>query len=336
MSDRFEIVVVGAGPCGIAVGAAARKAGISCVLFDKGCITSSIVGYPYYMTFFSTAVMLEVGGIPFTIPESRPTRRDALAYYRRVIEHFDIDVRQYEEVLEIEGEDGDFTIKTRRADGTEEVYAAAAVVVATGGFQAPNYLGVPGEELEKVRHYYHEPYPFYDQDVLVVGAGNSAVESALEMYRNGVRVSMVHFADTIDRGVKPWVVPDINNRLERGEIPVYWRHRVARVTPQSVVLRSDEDGSETEIENDFVVAMTGWRSDHSQLARLGVSIDDETGIPAHDKATMETDVPGLYIAGVIAAGHNANKIFIENGREHGAMIVADRTARDRRAGAPRS
>jgi len=336
MSDRFEIIVVGAGPCGIAVGAAARKAGISCVLFDKGCITSSIVGYPYYMTFFSTAVMLEVGGIPFTIPESRPTRRDALAYYRRVIEHFDIDVRQYEEVLEIEGEDGDFTIKTRRADGTEEVYAAAAVVVATGGFQAPNYLDVPGEELEKVRHYYHEPYPFYDQDVLVVGAGNSAVESALEMYRNGVRVSMVHFADTIDRGVKPWVVPDINNRLERGEIPVYWHHRVARVTPQSVVLRSDEDGSETEIENDFVVAMTGWRSDHSQLAGLGVSIDDETGIPAHDKATMETDVPGLYIAGVIAAGHNANKIFIENGREHGTLIVEDRLARGGGALAPRS
>lgn len=327
MSDRFEIIVVGAGPCGIAVGAAAKRAGLSCVLFDKGCITSSIVGYPYYMTFFSTAVMLEVGNLPFTIPDSKPTRREALAYYRRVVEHWDIDVRQYEEVLDLEGDDGDFTIKTRRADGTEEIYAAAAVVVATGGFQAPNYLGVPGEELDKVQHYYHEPYPFYDQDVLVVGAGNSAVESALEMYRNGVRVSMAHFGDTIDRGVKPWVVPDINNRHERAEIPMYWRHRVTRVTPQSVVLRSDEDGSEIELENDFVLAMTGWRSDHGQLAELGVSIDEETGIPAHDKVTMETNVPGLYIAGVIAAGHNANKIFIENGREHGGLIVADRLAR---------
>ena len=249
------------------------------------------------------------------------------------MEHWDLDVRQYEEVLEIEGAEGDFTIKTRRQDGSEEVYASSAVVVATGGFQAPNYLDVPGEELDKVRHYYHEPYPFYDQDVLVVGAGNSAVESALEMYRNGVRVSMVHFADTIDRGVKPWVVPDITNRLERGEIPVYWRHRVARITPTSVVVRSDEDGSETEIDNDFVVAMTGWRSDHGGLVEIGVSIDPETGIPAHDGATMETDVAGLYIAGVIAAGHNANKIFIENGREHGGLIVADRLARRARAGA---
>jgi thioredoxin reductase (NADPH) len=329
MSDRFELIVVGAGPCGIAVGAAAKKAGVSCVLFDKGCITSSIVGYPYYMTFFSTAVMLEVGGVPFTIPEPKPTRREALAYYRRVVAHWDLDVRQYEEVLDIEGGEGDFTVKTRRADGTDGLYAAEAVVVATGGFQAPNYLDVPGEGLPKVRHYYHEPYPFYDQDVLVVGAGNSAVESALELYRNGARVSLAHFADSIDRGVKPWVVPDINNRLERGEIPVYWRHRVAEIRPSSVALRSEEDGSITEIENDFVLAMTGWRSDHAQLREMGVHIDETTGIPSHDPSTMETDVPGLYIAGVIAAGHNANKIFIENGREHGELIVAALRTRTR-------
>jgi thioredoxin reductase (NADPH) len=327
MTDRHELIVVGAGPCGIAVGAAAAQAGVSCVLFDRGCITASIIGYPYYMTFFSTAVMLEVGNVPFTIPDSKPTRREALAYYRRVVEHWDLDVRQYEEVLEIEGTEGDYTLKTRQRDGSEHVYAAAAVVVATGGFQAPNFLDVPGEDLPKVRHYYQEPYPYYDQDVLVVGAGNSAVEAALEMYRNGVRVSLVHFLDKIDRGVKPWVVPDITNRLERGEIPVYWRHRVAEVGESTVTLRSDEDGSETEITNDFVVAMTGWRSDHSQLAGLGVGIDQETGIPDHDKATMETNVPGLYIAGVIAAGHNANKIFIENGREHGDLIVTDRLSR---------
>jgi thioredoxin reductase (NADPH) len=324
MTHRIDLLVVGAGPCGIAVGAAAQKAGLSCVLFDKGCVTSSIVAYPYYMTFFSTAVMLEVGGVPFTIPDSKPTRREALAYYRRVVEHWSLDVKQYEEVVAIEGVDGDFTVKTRRRDGSEHVHAAAAVVVATGGFQSPNYLGVPGEELGKVRHYYQEPYPYYDQDVLVVGAGNSAVEAALEMYRNGVRVSLVHFLDTIDRGVKPWVVPDITNRLERGEIPVYWNHRVSEVTERTVRLRSDTDGSETEIVNDFVVAMTGWRSDHSQLAALGVTIDEETGIPSHNPESMETNVAGLYIAGVIAAGHNANKIFIENGREHGELIVADR------------
>jgi thioredoxin reductase (NADPH) len=329
MTDRFDLIVVGAGPCGIAVGAAARQAGLSCALIDKGCVTSSIVAYPYYMTFFSTAVMLEVGDVPFTIPDQKPTRRDALAYYRRVVSHWELDVRQYEKVVAIEGAEGSFTVRTEKAEGSQREYGADAVVVATGGFQAPNFLGVPGEEMPKVRHYYREPYPYFDQDVLVVGAGNSAVESALEMFRNGARVTLVHFLDTIDRGVKPWVVPDITNRLERGEIPVYWKHRVAEIRPGSVVLRSEEDGATTEIANDFVVAMTGWRSDHAQLAALGVAIDDETGIPAHEPSTMETDVPGLYIAGVIAAGHNANRIFIENGREHGARIVADRLSRGR-------
>ena len=327
MTDRYEIVVVGAGPCGIAVGASAKKTGLSCVLFDKGCVTSSLVGYPYYMTFFSTAVLLEVGGVPFTIPEAKPTRREALAYYRKVVEHWELDVRQYEEVVQVEGEEGDFTVKTVQDDGTESVYAAAAVVIATGGFQTPNFLGVPGEDLPKVRHYYHEPYPYYDQDVLVVGAGNSAVESALEMFRNGARVTMVHFLDKIDRGVKPWVVPDITNRLERGDIPVHWNHRVAEIKPASVVLRSDLDGSETEIDNDFVVAMTGWRADHGPLESLGVEIDLETGKPAHDIETMETNVPGIYIAGVIAAGHDANKIFIENGRFHGDLIVDHRLSK---------
>ncbi len=326
MENRYELIVVGAGPCGIAVGAAAKKAGLSCVLFDKGCVTSSLLNYPYYMTFFSTAVLLEVGDVPFTIPDPKPNRREALTYYRRVVEHWDLDVRQYEEVVEVEGSEGDFTVKTRTADGTENVHAAAAVVVATGGFQTPNFLGVPGEDLPKVRHYYHEPYPYYDQDVLVVGAGNSAVESALEMFRNGARVTLVHFLDKIDRGVKPWVVPDITNRLKRGEIQVFWNHRVTEIRKGAVVLES-EDGAGTEIANDFVVAMTGWRSDHEQLIGLGVDIDIETGIPRHDTESMETNVRGLYIAGVIAAGHNANKIFIENGRAHGGLIVADRLAR---------
>jgi thioredoxin reductase (NADPH) len=323
MSEPFDIVVVGAGPCGIAVGAAARKHDLPCVLFDKSCVTGSLVGYPYYMTFFSTAVMLEIGDVPFTIPEPKPTRREALAYYRRVVAHWSLDVRQYEEVVEIEGAEGDFTVKTRATDGTESVHAAAAVVVATGGFHEPNLLGVPGEELDKVRHYYREPYPYYDQDVLVVGAGNSAIEAALEMHRNGTRVTLVHFLDRIDRGVKPWVVPDIENRLQRGEIVVHWKHRVAEVRPASVVLRSDVGGAEIEIDNDFVLAMTGWRADHSLLRGLGVDIDEGTAIPVHDRETMLTNVPGVYIAGVITGGHDANKIFIENGRFHGDLIVAD-------------
>lgn len=327
MSKRLDLIVVGAGPCGVAVGAAAEAEGLSCVLFDKGCIANSLLDYPYYMTFFSTAVMLEVGNVPFTIPNPKPTRREALAYYRRVVEHWGIDVHQYEEVVEISGREGEYRVRTRTRDGEQHDYDADAVVVATGGFHRANLLEVPGEELEKVHHYYHEPYPYYDQDVLVVGAGNSAVESALEMYRNGVRVSLVHFLDEIDRGVKPWVVPDITNRLERGEITPFWRHRVTEIRPNSVVLRSEDTGEETTIPNDFVVAMTGWRADHAPLRKLGVQVDDDTGIPAHDPETMETNVPGLYIAGVIAAGNDANKIFIENGREHGALVVADRLRR---------
>ncbi|HSH76356.1 MAG TPA: YpdA family putative bacillithiol disulfide reductase [Longimicrobiales bacterium] len=327
MTDRYELIVVGAGPCGIAVGAAAKQKGVSCVLFDKGCVTSSLVSYPYYMTFFSTAVMLEIGGVPFTIPNPKPTRREALAYYRRVVDHWDLDVRQYEEVVRVTGQEGAYEVLTRSRGGDEATQRADAVVIATGGFHEPNWLGVPGEDLPKVRHHYHEPYPYFDQDVLVVGAGNSAVEAALEMYRNGVRVTMVHFLDQIDRGVKPWVVPDITNRLAKGEIPVFWRHRVAEIRLDSVVLRPEHGSGETELPNDFVVAMTGWRADHRPLRELGVDIDDATGIPAHDPETMETNVPGLYIAGVIAAGYDANKIFIENGREHGDLIVRDRLAR---------
>jgi thioredoxin reductase (NADPH) len=322
MSDTVDLAVVGAGPCGIAVGAAAARKGVSATLFDRGCITSSIVDYPYYMTFFSTAAKLEIGGVPYTIPESKPTRRQALAYYRRVVEHYEVDVRQYREVHEVSGEEGDFAIRSRpTAGGPESITRARAVVVATGGFHEPNYLDVPGEDLPKVRHYYREPYPYFDQDVLVVGAGNSAVEAALELYRNGCRVSMAHFADRIDSGVKPWVVPDIQNRLDRGEIPVHWRSRVEEVRPGSVVLREVDSGQTTEVENDWVLALTGWRSDPRLLRQLGVSVDEATGIPAHDPGTMETDVAGVYIAGVLAAGNDANKIFIENGKAHGGLIV---------------
>ena len=324
MTETYDLIVVGAGPCGIAVGAAAEKAGLSCVLFDKGCVTSSLLSYPYYMTFFSTAVMLEVGEVSFTIPNAKPTRREALAYYRKVVEQCGIEVRQYEDVVDISGGQGAFSVTTCSTNGETMDHLASAVVVATGVFHEPKDLGVAGENLRKVRHYYKEPYPYYDQDVLVVGAGNSAVEAALEMFRNGARVTMVHFLEKIDRGVKAWVVPDISNRLEKGEIPVFWRHRVAEIKPKSVVLRAEDGGAEQEIPNDFVVALTGWRADHTLLKSLGVEIDPETAIPQHDKTTMETNVAGLYIAGVMAAGHNANKIFIENGREHGELIVAHR------------
>ncbi len=321
MSELIDLVVIGAGPCGIAVGAAAASGGLRATLYDKGCITNSLVNYPYYMTFFSTARKLEIADVPFTIADSKPTRREALGYYRRVVQYFDLDVRQYEEVTSVEGQRGDFLLQTVARSGAESTVRARAVVVATGGFHEPNYLDVPGEDLPKVKHYYQEPYPFYDQDVLVVGAGNSSVESALETYRAGARVSMVHIFDKIDRGVKPWVVPDIQNRLANGEIEVFWRHRIEEIRPATVVLRNMDSDETVEIANDWVLAMTGWRPDRSFVSGLGISIDDETGIPTHDPETMESNVPGMYIAGVLAAGYNANKIFIENGKLHGPKIV---------------
>ena len=322
-TEPLDVIIVGAGPCGLAVAVAVQDCGLSYAILDRGCITESLTHYPSYMTFFSTAERLEIGGVPFTIPEPKPTRRDALAYYRHVVAHHGIGVRQYEEVTGIEQVEGAFTVYTRTRDGRADCLSSRAVVVATGGFGEPNRLGFEGEDrYRRVVHYYKEPFPFFDQDVLVVGGGNSAVEAALDLYRNGVRVRMVHFADVLDRGVKPWVRPDIENRIESGEIPMHWRSRVAGLGPGSATIVEESSGAETEVANDWVLAMTGWRPDAALLKDLGVATDPDTGIPAHDPATMETTEPGVYIAGVIAAGFNANKIFIENGREHGALIAA--------------
>ena len=347
MAGPLDLAIVGAGPCGLAVAVAAKEEGLGYAVFDRGCITESLTHYPYYMTFFSTAERLEIGGVPFTIPEAKPTRQQALAYYRRVVAHHGLVVRQYEEVTGIDRRPGgEFTLHTRVRGGR---IRAGAVVIATGGFGNPNRLDLEdGQPHDQVIHYYKEPYPFFDQDVIVVGGGNSAVEAALELYRNGVRVRMVHFLDVFDRGVKPWVRPDIDNRIASGEIPMHWGSRVSRVGPGTATIVRDstglatqgpeatstatealpDPGAATEVPCDWVLAMTGWRPDRTLLHSLGVHTDSRTGIPDHDRATMETNVPGVYIAGVIAAGFNANKIFIENGREHGGLIA---TAVARRA-----
>ena len=334
-ADPLDLVIVGAGPCGRAAAVAAKESGLSHVVIDRGCITESLTHYPYYMTFFSTAERLEIGDVPFTIPEPKPTRRQALAYYRHVVAHHGLRVRQYEEVMGIVrrkgGESADgcgFVVHTCTREGRERRIRARAVVIATGGFGEPNRLELEGGDPEgRVIHYYKDPYPFFDQDVMVVGGGNSAAEVALELYRNGVRVRMVHFLDVFDRGVKPWVRPDIDNRIASGEIPMHWGSRVARLGPGTATIVHEEIGEATEVTNDWILAMTGWRPDRKLLHGLGVETDPETGIPAHDQATMETNVAGVYIAGVIAAGYNANKIFIENGREHGRLIARHLAAR---------
>ena len=321
-SEPLDVTIVGAGPCGLATAIAVQERGLSYAILDRGCVTESLTHYPSYMTFFSTAERLEIGAVPFTIPEPKPTRRDALAYYRHVVAHHGVEVRQYEEVTGITRGEGTFALSTRTRDGRASRITSRAVVIATGGFGEPNRLGLEaGDPHGRVIHYYKEPYPFFDQDVIVVGGGNSAVEAALDMYRNGVRVRMVHFADTVDRGVKPWVRPDIENRIASGEIPMHWESRIARLASGTATIIEEATGAETEVANDWVLAMTGWRPDAALLTALSVPTDPGTGIPEHDPATMETNAPGVYIAGVIAAGYNANKIFIENGREHGALIA---------------
>ena len=318
-SSRTDLIVVGAGPCGLAVGIAAKKAGLSCVILEQGCVTRAISLYPIYGTFFSTPDKLSLGGVPFVISGEKPTREEALRYYREVVTRFDLDVRQYERVEAIDGALGEFLVRTRRGSGTGE-HRAVRVVVATGYFDSPNMLDVPGEDLPKVSHWYREGAPFFRQRVLVVGGGNSAVEAALDLARYGARVALAHFETTLDSGIKPWILPEITSRIESGEVETWFCCRVARIEETSVTLANTQTGVEHRIYNDFVFAMTGWTADAPLLRALGVSIDPQTSVPVHDPDTFETDVPGVHIAGVLVTG--SNKTFIENGRAHGAKIVA--------------
>jgi thioredoxin reductase (NADPH) len=317
------LVVIGAGPCGLAVGVAARTAGIPCLLLDRRTVVSTIERYPLNMTFFSTPEKIEIGGVPFIASHEKPTRRDGLLYYRRVAEHYGLDARPGEEVTAITRlPAGGFELQVRRRHDTTR-YRAEAVVVATGYYDSPNLLGVPGEDLPHVAHYFTEGHRHWHQDVVVIGAGNSAVDAALECWRAGARVALVHMAEGFDRSVKPWVLPDITNRVKEGSIRAYWNSRVAAITPEQVELVSNHGGARQTIPADHILAMTGYHADTSLLAALGVPVDPGTGVPAHDERTMMTPVEGCYVAGVIAAGNDANRLFIENTRWHGEAIVQD-------------
>jgi len=320
---RTPLLVVGAGPCGLAVGVAARRQGIPCLLLDRGPIVHALERFPLGMTWFSTPELLEIGDLPFVTAGDKPTRGEALKYYRRVATHFALDIRQYEEVVRVERSPAEagFDVRARHVSGEPRRYRADFVVIATGTFDHPNPLGVEGEDLPKVSHYFREPHRTFDQDVLVVGGSNSAVEAALACYRAGARVTLVHRREKFGRGVKPWILPDIQNRLAAGEIDALWEHEVARIEPRRVLLRSRTDGEATWLPNDFVLAMTGYRPDPELPIAFGVPVEPGADVPRHDPETMETDVPGLFVAGVIAAGRDGNRIFIENGREHGDRIV---------------
>ena len=320
MTTDADLVIVGGGPCGLAAAVSAQRAGLRAQVIESGVVVSTIAAYPIYVRFFSTAEKLSIGGLPFIIATEKPTRRDALAYYRAVVTYFGIPLRQRERVTAIHGRSGEFTVVSRTAGGEESKTRAGAVVVATGYFGSPNRIGVPGEDLPHVTHVYREGHEAFLQDVVVVGGGNSAAEAALDLWRSGARVTLVHFGPTFDKKIKPWVLPDFTNRVKEGQIAVRWDSRVKAIEPRDVVLTTDKH--EDHVKADRVYIMTGFAPSLDLLRETGVPINPKTGIPNHDPDTLETPVPGLFIAGVVVAGYDANKVFIENGRYHGDRIVA--------------
>jgi thioredoxin reductase (NADPH) len=317
------VLVIGAGPVGLACALEAARQGLSHVVVEKGCLLDTIARYPTYTTFFSTSDLLEIGGMPFVSSGPKPTRKEALVYYRKVAESARLDVRLYTRVLGIErGGDGGFRVDTSRGALT-----ARHVVAATGFFDTPNLLGVPGEELPNVTHYYREAFPYSGTDVLVVGGKNSAVEAALDLHRNGARVTMAVRGPAFGKSVKYWLSPDIENRVKEGSIRAFFETRVLSIAVDSVTLATP--AGERVLRNDFVVALTGYRPDFPFLRALGVEVEGD-GHLVHDPATMETTTPGLYLAGVVAAGIEIGKLFIENGRIHAVTIarhIAERSGR---------
>ena len=315
MDERIDVAVVGAGPAGLSTAIEARKAGLSATVFEQGALLDAMRRFPTNLVWFSTPELLEIGGIPFVIATVRPTRIDVLNYYQKVAKHYGLDVRAHDAVQAVTASGGGFTLRT--AAGAS--YRAANVVVATGYFDTPNHLGVPGEDLPQVRHYYDEPYGYYGDDVAVVGGRNSAVEAALDLYRHGVRVTLIHRGERLSEGVKYWVLPDIENRIKAGEIRALFGATVRRIEPGGLVV-ADAAG-ERRLGARFVFVLIGFRPDVALMRAFGIAVEEETLAPRHDPATLETNVPGLYVAGSVVAGRFNNKIFVENGRLHGAVIV---------------
>jgi thioredoxin reductase (NADPH) len=315
----FDALVVGAGPTGLACGIELKQRGVSTLLVEKGCVVNSLYNYPTNMTFFTTPELLEIGNIPMTSLNEKPNRHEALKYYRRVADHYKLHIRDYERVNRIEGQDDDFRVFTTDRLDCNRTYRARKIVLATGYYDVPNMLDVPGEELDKVVHYYKEPHPYYNHDVIVVGAKNSAAIAALELFWTGARVTLIHRGPGIHNNVKYWIKPNIENRIKSGEIKAFFHSRVVEIHKDSVRVATPED--EITLRNDFVFALVGYRPDLEFLAETGITLEPSTLRPRTDPQTLESERAGVYLAGVIVAGMHTNEIFIENGRFHGKAIA---------------
>ncbi|TCJ05533.1 YpdA family putative bacillithiol disulfide reductase [Cytobacillus praedii] len=313
--NKEDVIIVGGGPCGLAAAIALQEIGYSPLIIEKGNIVNAIYHYPTHQTFFSTSEKLEIGSIPFITVEYKPRRNEALTYYREVVNRKNIKVNAYEKVTKVTKRDGeDFLILTNKNQ-----YTAKYVIIATGYYDNPNYMNIPGEELPKVFHYFKEAHPFFDKDVVVVGGKNSSVDAALELVKAGARVTVIYRGKEYSPSIKPWILPEFDSLVRNGVIRMEFQSHVKEILDEKVIYTKDDQVYE--VKNDFVFAMTGYHPDHDFLEAMGIQIDTESGRPIFNSETMETNIAGIYIAGVIAAGNNANEIFIENGRFHGGLIA---------------
>ena len=320
-NTQVDVLVIGAGPTGLACAIEAQRSGFKVIAIDKGCVVNSIFNYPANMTFFTTPELLEIGDIPFTTAHQKPTREEALEYYRKVAEHYRLPIAQYQWVKTVVGKDGDFQITATDRLGRVYDYHSRKLIVATGYYDMANLMNIPGEDLPKVFHYYREPHPFFDLDVLIIGGKNSAAISALDLWRHGARVTLAYRGPKLHSHVKYWILPDIENRIRNGEIKAHFSSTVREIGADYVLIHTPE--GLVNVKNDFVFALTGYHPDYDFLRSMGIELATEQFRPVCDPVTLESNVPGIYVAGVIVAGSRTNEIFIENGRFHGQQIARD-------------
>ncbi|WP_020597158.1 YpdA family putative bacillithiol disulfide reductase [Spirosoma panaciterrae] len=313
----FDVIIVGGGPCGLAAGIEATKAGLSHLILEKGSLTESIRQYPRRMRFFSTAENIEIGGLPFSISDVKASRNEALQYYRKAAAYYKLNFNVFEEVWDVQKQGEVFTVTTT----TGKSYQARKVIMATGYFTRPRWLNIPGENLPHVSHYYDEPFKYSFTKVVIIGASNSAVEAALELYRHDVDVTVVHRGEDFRSTVKYWLVPDVKNRIKEGKIKTVFSCCVTQIDEHSVTVNDLKTGEEIRLPADFVFILTGYIPDADLLARCGIELNPETQVPVYNKETFETNVSGLYVCGTVLAGIYTEKVFIENGREHAQAII---------------
>ncbi len=323
-----DALIVGAGPAGLSAALAAQNAGLSYLVIERGCIVHTIYHYPTGLLFYSTPELIELGDIPLIVREAKPTREEALRYYRRFVEVKGLKVHTYEEVTEILGSDGDFTVRTHTDGAGAHAYRTRKIILSTGAFDQPKRINVPGENLPKVTHYFKEAHPYYDRDVLVVGGKSSAVETALTLFRSGARVTLSYRRAEF-YGIKYWVLPDLENRIKEGSIRAIMSSTVKEIRQRDVVLQVADQDADLVISNDFVFCMTGHEPDVAFLTDIGVEVAGSDRRPAHDQETFESNVPGVYVIGVITAGNIGNEVFIENSRTHGPKVIEHITTRNR-------